>query len=68
MYDIEHKPYITCDEDELFVLTKLGYDAMTEEQKLENQIGKPMNGFERAIPEHFYVRGYFAKVFEDEVK
>ena len=54
---------ITCDEDQEFVLTPLGYDAMDKKLRVERgcEVGKPVKGFEMAIYEYWYAAGYFEK-------
>lgn len=54
---------ITCDSDQEFVLTQLGYDAMDKKLRVEREcvVGKPVKGFETAVYEYWYVAGYFVK-------
>ena len=54
---------ITCDDDQEFVLTQLGYDSMDKKLRAEREcvVGQPVKGFEMAVYEYWYVAGYFVK-------
>lgn len=54
---------ITCDEDQEFVLTQRGYDAMDKKLRADRgcEVGKPIKGFEQSVYEYWYVAGYFVK-------
>lgn len=56
---------ISCDEGEKFVLTKLGFDRMPPKLQKEHEVGKPLKGLEKMVPEKLYARGYFEKIDEE---
>lgn len=59
---IEDEQRISCDEDEIFVLTQLGWNAMSEHIQKKYKVGEPVKGYESSVFEHWYVQGYFEKV------
>lgn len=64
----ESESYVECDKGEIFVVTQAGFDRMPECMKKENCVGAPMKGCEYSVPEKLYVRGYFEKMDEDNLK
>lgn len=55
--------FVSCDEKEEFVLTQFGYDESSEKLRKDGRkVGEPLKGFETAVPESWYVRGYVEKV------
>ena len=59
--------FISCDEGEEFVLTEYGFEISRERELNDGrEVGKPIKGFEQAVPEKWYVRGYVEKVDKNE--
>lgn len=60
---MDEKNFIFCDEEEEFVLTKLGFDKSPDYLREDGrEVRKPLKGYEQAVPENWYVRGYVEKV------